>query len=279
MRCLGSSATPFCSSVLMHHVRMCTSKPKPDGAEQQHQQKTSEGGKGEGAKAKKEESAEAEEGADPAAGGNWISREWRAWKKDWVAFPDIYNSANLINFIVFTVFCLCSTGSAQEYEWWKAYWGIDAAVSPTGWLLHSFLMDNFLSMAFAMIMLYTMCHNVLPLMGSKPLLAYLMSVSAISGVCMWGFNFAMGNKSEKQYGPWDMVSALFVLQYVLLGFTPLTILGSFNGWVKYANFVGAACILFYDIQPVVCGTILGVLLSRTKLVSKLPAAAAAGAKP
>lgn len=183
-------------------------------------------------------------------------------KEDFVRFPDIYNSANALNFILFTVFCLCSTGSNVEEKWWLDNWGIDARFAPFAWGLHALLMNNFLSMTFAMMLLHTMCHSVLPTIGSRGLMMYCSITAVASGFLMWAFNYMMDNKAEKQFGPWDIVAALFVMQYLHQGFTPITILNSFNGWVRYACWVGAVCILYFDWQPTTAGALVGLALCK-----------------
>ncbi|ORC86885.1 uncharacterized protein TM35_000251810 [Trypanosoma theileri] len=183
-------------------------------------------------------------------------------KEDYVRFPDIYNSANALNFILFTVFCLCSTGSNVEEKWWLDNWGIDASFAPLAWGLHSLLMNNFLSMTFAMMLLHTMCHSVLPTIGSRGLMIYCGATAVISGFVIWLGNYVANNTKEKQFGPWDIVAALFVMQYLHQGFTPIQILNSFNGWVRYACWVGAVCIMYFDWQPTVVGTAVGLALCK-----------------
>ena len=233
-------------------VREKSSATSPNG-EQSAQQ---------GARNENEESTKSAKEQNPTAPPTGIRAQIEGLKRDYLEFPDIYNSANAINFIVFTVFCLCSTGSNTEAEWWNDQWGIDAAFRPWAWFLHSAMMNNFLSMTFAMILLHTMCHSVLPTIGSRGLLMYCGTISVVSGFLMWCFNYATKNTKEKQFGPWDIIAGLFVMQYLHQGFKPWQILGSFSGWVKYANVVGAVCILFYDFQPTVLGTALGFALCK-----------------
>jgi hypothetical protein len=196
-------------------------------------------------------------------------------REDFTKFPDIYNSINLLNFVLFTVFCLCSTGSNVESEWWLEHWGIDAAFRPWAWALHSLLTNNFLSMAFAMMMIHGMCTSAISSVGAAGLMQYLAIVSVVSGVLMWAFNASRGYTKEKQFGPWDITAALFVMQFFHQGFKPWQILNSFSGWQKYAMWVGAFCIMYYDYQPVVCGTALGLALIKFHPKFKAPAVAAA----
>ncbi|RNF07383.1 uncharacterized protein Tco025E_07375 [Trypanosoma conorhini] len=206
-----------------------------------------------------------------AAGGGGEQAEQKATgfrahlqglREDYVRFPDIYNSANALNFILFTVFCLCSTGSNVEEKWWLDNWGIDAGFAPLAWGLHSLLMNNFLSMTFAMMLLHTMCHSVLPTLGSRGLMIYCAATAVASGFLMWTYNYLTNNTTEKQFGPWDIVAALFVMQYLHQGFSPVCILNSFNGWVRYACWVGAVCILYFDWQPTAAGTLVGLALCK-----------------
>ncbi|KAK7194634.1 hypothetical protein NESM_000382100 [Novymonas esmeraldas] len=190
----------------------------------------------------------------------------RGLREDYKNCPHIYNTANAINFIVFTVFCLCSTGSNTEERWWMEQWGVDNHTRPWTWLLHSFLTNNFLAMTFAMMLLHTMCHQVLPTLGSRGLLLYCGGTAVISGAVMWLGNVLYYGSSaaapEKQYGPWDMIASLFVMEYFYYGLTPMTILNSFSGWIRYACWVGEVCILYFDWQPTLVGTLVGLALCK-----------------
>lgn len=237
-----------------------------------------ESAKDDGAKAAGEEGAGSTKGSEKAADGTekppeaekkGIRYQINALKVDMKEFPDIYNATTLVNFLLFTIFCLCSTGSNVEERWWMDYWGIDGKIMPTGWFLHSLLMNNFMSMAYAMMLVHSMCHAVMPTLGGKNMLLYLAVISVISGVMMQGFNYAMNFHAEKQFGPWDFIAGLFVMQYMHQGVMPWTIVNGFSGWVKYASWVGSVCILYYDYQPVVCGTLVGLILCKTKF--KAPA--------
>nr|CCC92166.1 conserved hypothetical protein [Trypanosoma congolense IL3000] len=201
-------------------------------------------------------------GGDKAKAASGLYSHIRGLREDFRKFPDIYNSANAINFVLFTSFCLCSTGSNVETKWWMDNWGIDATFAPLAWVLHSFMINNFLSTALAMLLLHTMCHSVLPTIGSRGLIIYCLITATVSGFIMWLGNSIMNNTSEKQFGPWDMVAALFVMQYLCQGLTPIQILNSFNGWLRYACWVGALCILYYDWQPTAIGTLVGLSLCK-----------------
>ncbi|CCW63587.1 unnamed protein product [Phytomonas sp. EM1] len=227
----------------------------PEGSEREHEE-TEDGRKSDGKKARGGQRARARTFRDHI----------RGLKEDYMKFPDIYNSANAINFVIFTVFCLCSTGSNTEEKWWMDRWGLDNTFHPSAWLLHSFLCQNFLAMTYAMILLHTMCHAMLPTVGSRGLLIYVSATAAISGLIVW-----LGNRlyygphkpaPEKQFGPWDVVSALFVMEYLHYGVTPITILNSFNSWIRYAVWVGEICVLCLDWQTTVVGTAVGLALCK-----------------
>ncbi|KAG5510301.1 hypothetical protein JKF63_07629 [Porcisia hertigi] len=251
----------------------------------QQQQQQEEGGStaGESGRADGESSAKSDHGDEPgdsSAKGNTKEKNSggktgrskksfmdhvRGLRSDFSSFPQIYNSVNAINFIVFTIFCLCSTGSNTEERWWLNTGGVDNSVRPWTWLLHSFLTNNFLAMTYGMILLHTMCHHVLPILGSRGLMMYCGGTAVISGAMMWlGNYFYYGSEAapEKQFGPWDIISALFVMEYCYYGLTPMTILNSFSGWIKYACWVGQACIFYFDWQPTLAGTLVGLALCK-----------------
>lgn len=190
----------------------------------------------------------------------------RGIRNDYASFPDIYSGANFVNFIIFTVFCLCSTGSNTEEVWWMRHWTVDNSFMPHAWLLHSCLTNNFLSMAYAMMMLHSMCHLVLPTIGSRGLLGYTAATAIISGAIIWLGNRlaygADGKAHEKQFGPWDVLSAMFVIQYLHFGITPMTTLNSFNSWMRYACWTGQLCIMYFDWQPTFVGALVGLALCR-----------------
>ncbi|RNF09972.1 hypothetical protein TraAM80_01811 [Trypanosoma rangeli] len=226
------------------------------------EESSADGSKQEGAEHAKAKGAQGEGGEKTGKKTTGFRAHLEGLREDYVRFPDIYNSANALNFILFTVFCLCSTGSNVEEKWWLDNWGVDARFAPLAWGLHSLLMNNFLSMTFAMMLLHTMCHSVLPTLGSRGLTMYCAITAVASGFLMWAYNYMMSNTTEKQFGPWDIVAALFVMQYLHQGFSPVCILNSFNGWVRYACWVGAVCILYFDWQPTVAGTIVGLALCK-----------------
>jgi hypothetical protein len=236
----------------MARRQQATSTDK-DGAKAAEEGKAEEG-------AKAEEDAEGKATEDKEGGTEPKTSVVDNFKKDFEKFPDIYNSANAFNFVLFTIFCLASTGSQIEADWWLEQWGIDKDFKPFAWLSHSVFCNNFLSMAFAMIMLHSMMHPIMNTLGSMGLLAFLSLVSVASGITMWGGAKFMDYSAEKQFGPWDIVAALFVAQYMHLGFAPWTIMLSFNGWVKYACCFGGVVICYYDWQPLLCGTVFGWLL-------------------
>jgi hypothetical protein len=278
--CIASSSAVQSSQLRAFRVKGQDSKQQQD-AESKEKAKT------------ESENADEESSANGAKKGKGKKGKAASKKKsfmdhinglceDYAKFPDIYNSANLINFIVFTVFCLCSTGSNTEEAWWMAQWGLDNSFRPWTWLLHSFLTNNFLSMTYAMMLLHTMCHHVLPTLGSRGLLLYVGSTAVISGAVIWLGNYLYYGSTaapEKQFGPWDVVGALFVMEYFYYGLTPITILNSFSGWIKYAVWVGEICILYFDWQPTVVGTVVGLALCRgVPRFKAVKPAAAAGAK-
>jgi hypothetical protein len=191
------------------------------------------------------------------------------WREDLRTFPDIYNTANMLNMAIFTIFCLCSTGTEAEGKWWVDFWGVDGAFAPWSWLLHSLLCTNFLAMTFAMILFHALSHATMAQIGSRNLLLFLAVVCSTSGALMYGTNAAFGEQlglaKEKQFGPWDAIAALMVMQYLAVGMTPWGLLLSYNGWIRYANLVGAVCIVYYDPQPLVWGTLIGLALTKGKV--------------
>lgn len=237
---------------------------KPGGEQQQQGAPGGEAGNaGENAK------------ADPKAEQQNLS-SFAKLKQDIINFPDIYNWANMINMAVFTVFCLCSTGTEGEAKWWVDFWGVDSTgFQPWAWLGHAVLTNNFLAMTFAMILFHSLAHATQVQIGGPALLAFCMTVSFLSGACMYLSQSALGNSGltvEKQFGPWDVIAALMVFQFFSTGTTPWGLLLSYNGWVRYANLVGAVCILWYDPQPMVWGTLIGLALTKGKVFK--PAVAA-----
>ena len=200
-----------------------------------------------------ETQAEGTEGEEPEK-LNFFVKEYRGLKHDIKEFPDIYNAVNAFQFLIFSIFCLSSTGSQVEEQFWISICGVDwawsALLSP---LSHCLLTTNFLSMAFAMLLIHNLGHPVMNTVGSTFLLRFLALVVLMSGLGMLGLRKVLPEDSEVQYGPWDLIAGLFVVSALTNGYMPLQLLASFNGWVKYAAFFGSAVILFYDWQPCVLG--------------------------
>lgn len=192
------------------------------------------------------------------------------------AFPDIYNAANMLNMLLFTIFCLCSTGTEGEAAWWENFWSVDESFKPWAWPAHSILCTNFLAMTFGMILFHALSHQTMAQIGSRSLMLFLATVATTSGVCMWATNNALGNYigKEKQYGPWDILAALMVMQYLAIGQTPWGLLLSYNGWIRYANLVGGVVIIYYDPQPLFWGTVIGLVLCKGKIFPPMKAAVA-----
>jgi hypothetical protein len=206
----------------------------------------------------------------------FLKREYYGLKTDVHQFPDIYNYINVFQFILFTVFCLSSTGSTAETEFWVKYCGVDGSgkcfLAP---FLHAFLTTNFLAMSFAMLLVHNVGHTLITAVGAKFLVQYLGAVTILSGFGMMALNALVPSlTTESQYGPWDLIAGLFYASAVSSGFTPFQLLNSFNGWVKYASWLGAGVILYYDWQPCLFGVVIAVALHRFGLM-KIPAAAAA----
>ena len=224
------------------------------------------------ADAKAGANAQQQEGAGEPKKAGGIRGHIDGIRTDIHQFPDIYNGPNMLSFVLFTIFCLSSTGTQVEQNWWLANWAVDGDSHRHPWsiLLHSVHTNNFLSMAFAILLLHNSLHPLIHGLagGSPALLQYMALVSVCSGLAMWlgqslwygeGTKDVLGRayRGEKQYGPWDIAAAIMVMQYLRLGIPPHRLLLSFNGWVKYACCVGAVVICYYDPQPVVCGAVLG----------------------
>ena len=201
---------------------------------------------------------------------NFFVKEYRGLKHDIREFPDIYNAVNAFQFLIFSIFCLSSTGSQVEEQFWISVCGVDwawsALLSP---IAHCLLTTNFLSMALAMLLIHNLGHPVMNTVGSAFLMRYLGLVVLISGLCMLGLRKFLPEDAEVQYGPWDMVAALFVVSALTNGYMPLQLLASFNGWVKYAAFFGSAVILYYDWQPCLFGVAAAYGLHRFGIM-KIP---------
>lgn len=243
-----------------------TQQAKPaDGGEEEGKEKMTPEEEEEAKKAEERARFEKEQKEEQGFLGHFV-----ALRRDFIRFPAIYNTPNMMNFILFTVFCLCSTGSNVEQDWWTEQFGIDATFKPWAWIFHSFLTNNFMSMVFGMMLIHSMCHSVLPTLGAVRLIAYMGLVSLLSGVIMWAGNNYFGYTKEKQFGPWDAMAAMFVMQYLHQGFTPFQILNAFSGWIRYACFVGFISIGYFDWQPVTLGTVLGFMLCGTVFRIPIP---------
>eukprot|EP00760_Papus_ankaliazontas_P007390 PhM_4_TR13339/c1_g1_i1/m.17540 len=271
---------------LLTHARhsYCTAKQQ----QQQQQKASTEDKKEEG------ETKGSEKGADgkpEEEDMHWIKREYLGLRHDLKEFPDIYNGVNMFQMALFTIFCLSSTGSQNEADWWTRVFGVDGgALAPWSWLLHPLLTTNFLSMTFAMILVHNLGHSVVGTTGAAFLSRYLTAVTVISGVMMYALNafvLPAANKVaakymksddpnappapplfaiEPQYGPWNVACALFVASHANQGYTPFALFNSFNGWVKYATWVGGVVILYYDWQPCLLGTLTAVALHRAGIM-------------
>jgi hypothetical protein len=267
----GTTAGP------MTQMRFQAAKPSEEAgkadAEGAEKKKAAEGAEGEG-----EKPAEGEEGAEKKKEDEGVLSAFWKLKDDIKAFPDIYNAPNMLNMAIFTIFCLCSTGTEREAEWWVNCWGVDGhSFAPWAWLGHSFLCNNFLAMTFGMILFHSLAHASMAALGGRQFATFVAAVAVASGAMMWltaaSVGPSLGLADEKQFGPWDVLSALFVHQYLSNGTTPWGLMLSFNGWVRYANLVGAVCILWYDPQPLVWGTLMGILFTKGRIFP--PAVAAA----
>jgi hypothetical protein len=278
----ASASHAFSSAAVMATARRFQSQQA--SSEQQKQQ--SQSAEGEQQKQQQQQQAEGGEqqkaGAGAGAeqkkeGGGGFKAQWEGIKRDITEFPDIYNGPNMLSVAFFTIFCLSSTGTQVEQNWWLDHWAVDqdSHLRPWTWALHALHMNNFLSMVFAILLLHNSLHPLSHGLagGANAAMQYCGLVAVLSGFSMWAAQRAwydpsqkdvMGRplKGEKQYGPWDIASAVMVMQYLRLGIPPHRLLLSFNGWVKYACCVGAVCILYYDPQPVFFGTLYGFLLCR-----------------
>ena len=270
-------------STISNHSRLYQSKrfnstEQQKTTEQQQQQNTSnnnsEQQKQEGNTEQQNQQQKTNTTEEPKGPGG-IRGHIEGIKTDIKQFPDIYNWQNMLSLAFFTIFCLSSTGTQVEANWWLEHWAIDWDSYKRPWsiLFHSLHMNNFLSMIFAILVLHNSLHPLVHGLagGSAALMQYCGLVSLLSGLMMWGFNYfyyasgegavdvATGKpvRGEKQFGPWDIAAAVLLMQYLRLGIAPHRFLLSFNGWVKYACCVGAVCIVYYDPQPVLCGTLLG----------------------
>ncbi|KNH03767.1 hypothetical protein XU18_4843 [Perkinsela sp. CCAP 1560/4] len=225
--------------------------------------------RGESQEAKPNKSSETteEENDEKQEKIGFIRKEYLGLKHDIKEFPDIYNAVNAFQFLLFTIFCLSSTGSQIEEHFWVSVCGVDlswmAILSP---LAHCLLTTNFLSMAFAMLLIHNLGHPVMNTVGAGFLARYLLLVVLISGILMLAVRvlspIVFGVLPDIQYGPWDLISALFVVSALTNGYMPLQLLASFSGWVKYAAFFGSAVILYYDWQPCLFGFLAATFLHK-----------------
>lgn len=120
-------------------------------------------------------------------------------------------------------------------------------------------------MTYAMMVLHAMCNQMLPTLGSHNLILYTCATAVISGAIIWAYNrfrYGDGESIEKQFGPWDVVSAMFVMQYMYFGIGPIRTLNSFNSWLRYACWVGQFCIMYFDWQPTFVGALVGFALCK-----------------
>ena len=254
-----------------------TSLPTLQQTLRMHSTSNTENQKASSAEDSKASSEENEKSQKEFENMHFIRREYLGLRQDIREYPDIYNAVNAFQFILFTVFCLSSTGSKAEEEFWIRMCGIDlqwgSLLAP---LLHVFLTTNFLSMAFAMLLLHNLGHTVIQAVGAPFLLRYLSVVALGSGALMCGMKMFFPNigQGEVQYGPWDIIVGLFVVSAATSGYSPLQLLGSFSGWVKYAAFLGAGVIMYYDWQPCVFGFLVAYGLHRSG-ISRIPSTVAA----
>ena len=204
---------------------------------------------------------------DTPKSGLW--QEITGIKEDVKNFPDIYNVPNMLNLAIFSVFALSSTGTQIEADWWISLCGIGNAFAPWTWATHFLMTGSFPAAAFAMMLLHSMCQPVAATMGAGTFNQYCLLVILLSGATMWIYHVLLHPTSEAQYGPWDLCAALFVAMYLQHGTMPLTILGGFHGWLRYASFVGAITTLYFNTQPTVIGSIVGLLLCKTKFKSTM----------
>lgn len=249
MRRVGS-VVPLVSTARFVRVRPDGGASEEGGSKSQEQQRQQQGQQTEGNG----------DSTTEAVGG--LRGFFIGLRNDVREFPDIYNPANALCCALFTIFFLASTGSTVESEWWLNQWGIDgSAIRPLSWFLHSFMMNNFFSMAFALLVLHGMSHALLTQVGSKGLLQFIVIVASVSGMGMAAATYAAGYTAEKQFGPWDLMAAFFVVQ-ARQGIMPWSLLNSFGSWVKYASWVGAISVMWFNWQPVIAGAAVGWALCR-----------------
>lgn len=176
-----------------------------------------------------------------------------------------------MHFLLFLLFCLVSTATPSENSFWKNKLCISDTLQPLAWWVHSVVTDNFMTMTYAMMMMHMLVMQMLPVWGIKRIQAFVVATAGISGALMWLGNYMyyqwykegkLGHAPEFQYGPWDVVHALLVAQYLHVAISPFRAILSFHGWLKYASGVGAICIWYFDWQPTLLGVIVGTTLCK-----------------
>eukprot|EP00796_Vickermania_ingenoplastis_P009493 gene9493-6663_t len=230
----------------------------------------------EGDKAKEETGDKAKEGdkVPPKQDGFFTSL-----RKDFVNYPDIYNSINGLHFLLFLLFCLASTSTPDETTFWKAQLAVSDLFRPLAWITHSFITDNFMAMAYSMMMLHKCVVQMISVWGLARTQAFVLITAAGSGAIMWLGNYVYyrmrrtDSKPEVQYGPWDVMYALLFAQYIHVSIHPIRSVLSFDHWLKYASAVGTVCIWYFDWQPVLVGSMLGIILCKTVPAFRCAAAA------
>lgn len=203
-------------------------------------------------------------------------------KEDMRIYPDIYNSLNGLHFVLFLVFCLVSTASTDEDNFWKSQLSVSDRVRPLSWLTHSIITENFMAMSYSMMMLHKTLVQMNSVWGLRKTQMFVLLTAGISGFVMWAGNYAYyqihcRGKSEKkpefQYGPWDVMYALLVAQYLHVAISPVRAILSFDHWLKYASAVGTLFIWYYDWQPTLVGAGVGLVLCKTVPAFKVMGAA------
>lgn len=273
---------PFVASVPLNQSNAAFQQRRFN-SEKKEEAKSEEKKEGEESEKKEGEEGEKKEG-DEKDGEKKAKKEkpgffshFTGFKEDLHRHPDVYNVPNMMNLLLFSIFCLASTGSNVEADWWVNQWGVDGSFQPWTWVLHSWMTNNLPPMAFALMLIHSMAHSIHanPAMGNMGLIRYCGMVSVGSGFAMWAYNAAQGyyassGNAEKQFGPWDICAALFVMQYLHQGISPITVLAGFQSWLRYASFVGAICTLYFNPQPTVCGAIIGLGLCKSGMFKAPP---------
>lgn len=238
------------------------------GEESKDTEKPADEKEKEGEKGKEEKAKEGEDEAQQE------KREWfyEKIKKDIGKYPDIYNSLNGMHFLLFLVFCLVSTASPAESNFWKNHCSVSDRFRPLAWAFHSLVTENFMAMAYSMMMLHKLCVQMYNVWGLKRVQAFVGLTAVISGAVMWLGNYGYyqlymkgkaGHVPEFQYGPWDVIYGLLFAQYLHVAIHPIRTILSFDHWLKYASGVGTLFIWYFDWQPTLVGSIVGVVLCKT----------------